>query len=206
MVLERSAAAEVRGVPEGVPPELDSFTRGFVRKCARQLAGRFGFRPQDREEIEQRLYLKLVRRLPAADPDDPKWKAFVAITVRRHIVSMIRDQEAEKRDHRRVCSLHVNVSVDERPAELADTIGEDAIPSRRVRARRSPQELAELLLDVTECLADLNDAQQREFCERLKHASIAQAARDMGIPRTTLNAWLVKLRRRFEERGLRDYV
>ena len=50
------------------------------------------------------------------------------------------------------------------------------------------------------------ESRLRELCERLKHDSISQVARDMGIARTTLNAWLSKLRSRFEECGLRDYL
>ncbi len=194
------------GSAAGSSNGIDSFTRGFVRKSARELAGRFGFKKQDRDEIEQRLYLKLARELHRADPQDRKWKAFVAITVRRHIVSMIRDNEAAKRDHRRACSLHVTVGTPDGPMELAYTIGEHEIPSRRGCVKRSPQELTELTLDVTECLSEVTDDRQREFYERLKRDSIAQIARDMGIPRTTLNAWLAKLRRRFEERGLKDYL
>jgi len=185
---------------------LDSFTQGFVRKSARQLAGQHGFKRQDRDEIEQRLYLKLAPSLPHADPDDPRWKAFVAITVRRHIASMIRDSLAEKRDHRLAGSIHVIVHTDEGRAELADMLGEHEVPSRRGCVKRSAQEQAELTQDISASLADITDKTQREFYERLKHDSISQVARDMDIPRTTLNAWLGKLRSRFEERGLKDYL
>jgi RNA polymerase sigma factor (sigma-70 family) len=187
--------------------ELDAFTCGYVRKAARQLAGQYGFRRGDRDEIEQRLYLKLVRRLHQADPQDPKWKAFVAKTVSRHIASMIRDARAEKRDHRRTTSIHVVIGSDDSgPIELADTIGEDETPSRRLRDLRGAQDLTEMRIDLDACIDTLPDGRQREFCERLKRDSISQVARDMGIARTTLNTWLGKLRRRFEECGLRDYV
>lgn len=185
---------------------LDSFTRGYVRKAARQLAGKYGFRQGERDDVEQRLYLKLARTLHLADPDDPKWKAFVAKTVGRHVASMIRDAKADKRDHRRTSSIHVVIGADDDgPIELSDTIGEDEIPSRRTRNRRSAQDLAELQFDLATCIGELCDRRHRELCERLKHDSISQVARDMGIARTTLNAWLGKLRSRFEEGGLREY-
>lgn len=203
MLKERNSHGS-NGSEAGSSNDIDSFTRGFVRKSARELAGRFGFKKQDRAEIEQRLYLKLAKELHRADPNDPKWKAFVAVTVRRHIVSMVRDQEAAKRDHRRACSLNVTVRTPEGLADLADTVGEHQGTSSGSRVSR--QRLMELTLDVTECIADINDDRHREFCERLKHDSIAQIARDMGIPRTTLNFWLAKLRSRFEERGLKDYL
>ena len=187
--------------------KIDTFTQGFVRKAARQLAGKHGFRESDRDEIEQRLYLKLAARMDQADPDDPKWKAFVAKTVRRHIASMIRDNRAQKRDHRKTCALHMVVDVDEDgPITLAETLSEQECKSRRGWCFRSGVELADLAMDLASWVEELPDPRHREFCERLKHDSIAQVARDMGIPRTTLNAWLRKLRERFEERGLKDYL
>ena len=196
-----SGSAGANGQP------LDSFTQGFVQKAARQLAGKHGFRESDRDEIEQRLYLKLTARLGQADPDDPKWKAFVAKTVRRHIASMIRDNRAQKRDHRKTSALHTVVDVDEDgPITLAETLSERECKARRGWSFRSASELADLAMDLAACMEELPDPRHREFCERLKHDSIAQVARDMGIPRTTLNAWLRKVRERFEERGLKDYL
>ena len=43
--------------------------------------------------------------------------------------------------------------------------------------------------------------------ELLMTVPIAQAARALGIPRSTFyDAYLAKLRRAFEDRGLRDYL
>lgn len=196
-----SSSAHVNG------RSIDTFTQGFVRKAARQLAGKHGFGERDRDEIEQRLYLKLAARMDQADPDDPKWKAFVAKTVRRHIASMIRDNQAEKRDHRRSCSIQMVVGTeDDMPITLAEAMSEQECKARRGWCLRSPQDLTELAMDLATCTEELPDPRHREFCERLKHDSIAQVARDMAIPRTTLNAWLRKLRERFEERGLKDYL
>ena len=187
--------------------KIDPFTEGYVRKSARQLVGKFGFTKSDRGDIEQKLYLKLAKHLPCDDPENPKWKAFVALAVKRCIANIVRDKQAEKRDHRRVCSIHVVIGEDDEGAvELADTISEQESRSRRGRSYRSQQELAELLMDVAACIADLPDARHREFCERLKHDSISQAARDMDIPRTTLHAWIGKLLATFEDKGLKDYL
>jgi len=186
--------------------KLDPFTRNFVRKCARQLVGRFGFKQQDREDIEQSLYLKLAKRLRTADPDDPKWKALLAISARRHIVSLIRVREAEKRNHRRSCSINVRIGGPEGTVELSATVTSSEIPSHRRQMERSEQEQLELAMDVNDCIAEIADGDQREFLERLKTDSIAQVARDMDIPRTTLNSWLHGLRKKFEKRSLKDYL
>ena len=95
---------------------------------------------------------------------------------------------------------------DNGPIELAATIGEDETPFRRLRNRRAAQDLAEMRIDLDACIDEFCDGRLRELCERLKHDSISQVARDMGIARTTLNAWLSKVRSRFEDCGLRDYL
>ena len=69
-----------------------------------------------------------------------------------------------------------------------------------------PIQAARTTVHLPDSLADVPDDKQRELCERLKYDSIAQIARDMQIPRTTLNAWIRKLRQRFESLGLKDYL
>jgi RNA polymerase sigma factor (sigma-70 family) len=185
---------------------IDPFTQGFVRKSARQLAGKFGFTEQDRDDIEQRLYLKLTRHFHEADPDDPIWKAFVAKTVRRHLANMIRDNQARKRDHRRARSLHTNIGTEDGPVERAMTVASTDVPSRRASQRRNENDLANLRMDIADAIADLDSHAHRDLCERLKHDSLSQVARDLGIPRTTVDAWRRKVRCRFEDCALEDYL
>jgi RNA polymerase sigma factor (sigma-70 family) len=184
---------------------LDEFTLGFVRKRARQLVGRHGFRPCDRQEIEQRLFVKLAKRLHAADPDSPQWKAYVATTVNHGIANMIRDLRAEKRDHRRSCSIHTIVDQDDNgPVELVDTIGPKEANARLGIAPRDAVALAELCMDVADVMAQLPD-DLRELCERLRHDSVSQVARDMGVPRTTVSTAVGRLRDFFENAGMHWY-
>lgn len=187
--------------------KIDSFTEGYIKKSVRQLIGKFGITETDIEDVEQKLFLKLAKHLPSDNPDAPQWKAFVATTVKRCIANMVRDTRAEKRDHRRVRSIHVVICVDDDgPVELADVIGDHEVPVRRLRSRRNSQELASLRMDLDDLTAELRDARHREFMQRLKHDSISQVARDMDLPPTTLGSWLRKLRQKFEDTGLRDYL
>ena len=185
---------------------LDEFTLGYVRKRARQLVGKHGFRESDRDEIEQRLFLKLAKRLHTADPNCPKWKAYVATTVSHGIASMIRDNQAEKRDHRKSCSIHTIVAKDDDgPVELSDTIGPREANARLGIAPRSDAAQAELGMDVSDVMAQLPD-DLRDLCQRLQHDSVSQIARDMGVPRTTVSTAVGKLRAFFEEAGMRRHL
>lgn len=185
---------------------IDSFTRGYVRKRALQLVGSHGFRESDREEIEQRLFLKLAKRLHKADPHDPKWKAYVATTVSHCIASMIRDNRAEKRDHRKSCSIYAVVGTDEDgPIELSDTIGPREANARLGTTPRSDAALAELGMDVADVMARLPD-ELRDLCVRLQRDSVSQIARDMGVPRTTVSTAVARLRDYFEKAGMRRHL
>jgi len=186
-----------------VSEAIDSFTRCYIRKQSRQLVGKRGFHDADREDIEQQLYLKLTPYLHQADPESPRWKAFVAKTVGHQIVSMIRHNEREMRDHRRVGSIHELVAGDDNErVEMAHAIGEDETPGRRSRVRRTDQDCADLRIDLDACIEGLEDPRFRDFCERLKHDSIARVASDLGIPRTTANAWLAKIRAQLRDHEL----
>ncbi|MCX7428988.1 MAG: hypothetical protein NTW96_25600 [Planctomycetia bacterium] len=46
----------------------------------------------------------------------------------------------------------------------------------------------------------------RDLAERLKSQTISKIARDIGVPRTTLNESVRRLRQRFENGGLKDYL
>jgi len=185
---------------------VDAFTLGYVRKRARQLVGKHGFRETDREEIEQRLLLKLAGRLHTARPDDPKWKAYLATAASHGIASMIRDKQAEKRDHRKSSSIHAVVGADEDgPIELSDTIGPREANARLGIAPRSDAALAELGMDVADVMAGLPE-DLRDLCLRLKHGSVSQVAREMGVPRTTLAAAVARLRELFEKAGMHRHL
>jgi RNA polymerase sigma-70 factor (ECF subfamily) len=186
-------------------PSPDSFTLGYVRKHARQLVGRYGFAPSDQQEIEQRLLLKLTPRLPEAKADCPKWKSFVAKTVKRHIATLIRDAVAEKRAPSRCGSLNVSVHGEDGPVELIHTLGPDQAGARLQRSPRSDEQLAELRMDMAAIIASL-PPDLRDVCVRLQHDSISQVARDLGVPRTTLSTMIGRLRERFDKGGLREFL
>jgi hypothetical protein len=59
--------------------------------------------------------------------------------------------------------------------------------------------------DITEVVTKLPD-ELRDLAERLKTRSVSEIARDMGVPRTTLNESVRRLCRRFESAGLKDYL
>lgn len=188
-------------------PILDRFAERLIHRKARQLARVPGFSPSDREDIAQELRLKLLMHSAGYDPQQGHRHAFVTALVERHAANLLRAKRAEKRDHRSVRSLSMQLADDaeEGPVELTDAISPRHLDARLGRASREEHELAELAMDVSEAIAGL-PPELREVAQRLKTDTLSQIARDLGVPRTTLSDRVRKLRRCFEQTGLGDYV
>ena len=187
-------------------PEIDAFSARLIRRKARYLATWAGFTSSDRADLEQEMRLKLLKQLKSFDPAQGDRRAFVATVIERFSVNILRDQIAEKRDHRRASSLNVSVeSEDNGPVELAQTIGDHEANARLCLAPRSDSEKAELAMDIAEVVARLPDDLQ-DLCQRLQRDSISQVARDLDMPRSTLYASVYELRRRFEEAAMRRHL
>jgi transposase-like protein len=59
--------------------------------------------------------------------------------------------------------------------------------------------------DLAEVI-DSMPGELRDLAKRMKTQSISAIAREIGVPRTTLNDAVRRLRQRFEQAGLRDYL
>ena len=187
--------------------ELDPFVKRLVRRKAQQLAGRAGIPRSDRQDIEQHLYLVLVKQWHRFDPQTGHLQAFVTTVVERAVANVFRDRLAEKRDRRRCnVSLSAMTSVGEEGEEkLAETLTADEHRSRMGERVRSDQELFEFAEDVEALLLGLSPP-LRKICRLLMHHSISAVARKTKIARTTLNDTLRRLRQRFEDAGLQNYL
>jgi RNA polymerase sigma factor (sigma-70 family) len=194
-----------------VPPTehdqiLDDFACNLIKRKARRLARRPGFSHEDIEDIEQELALKLWESRSAFRPEKGSHEAFVTVVVNRAVSNILRERAAAKRDHRRVTSLNTKVpGGPESPGDLGSSLAQDAHDARLGSSPRSPEERADLAFDVAEQLDSLPEG-QRDLAERLKSQTVSEAAREMGVPRTTVQDAARRLRQPFEDAGLREYL
>ena len=191
---------------EKFDPSNDRFLRGIIRKKANQLVHHAGFTHQDRKVIEQDLSLKVLQSMPQFDPKRSHFKQFIATVVERHVATILRDKKAQKRDCRGVRSLNEIVdNSEDGPIELAETISTSDHDKRLGRKLRSDTDLADMCLDVAVVIGSLPE-KLLELAEYLKTDSISEISRRTGVPRTTLNERLKKLRQLFEDKSLQEYL
>jgi len=178
----------------------------LIRERVKRLIGRHGFTASDRDDLEQDMALHLLECLRRQQQPIDAPEGFFRKVIADYAVTLVRRRKAEKRDHRRLSSLHDKVlDEDGEYVERARVIPEDHTQSRLQTAPRSRLEDVELVHDVAAVLAKL-PPDLRDLCERLKHHSITEVARQLGVPRTTLHDAIRRLRQHFEEAGLRDYL
>jgi RNA polymerase sigma-70 factor, ECF subfamily len=171
--------------------KINRFAHGIIRRKIKQLIGRAGFTKEDRKDLEQELILRLLKSLSSFNPDQAHRNVFTTTVIERYVANILRDKQAEKRDHRRIGSLNVPIDMgDDDVGELADLISQIEYDARRGRQPRSDEDLAQLVQDMAEVLAHLPD-DLRELAERLKTQKVAEIARENGIPRTTLNGSVI---------------
>jgi RNA polymerase sigma-70 factor (ECF subfamily) len=185
------------------PPDVtDRFVKKFTRLVARELIAEDVYPESDLEDLVQELQLAVVERAPRFDAERAKWSTFVKTVVRRRAISLRRRQMAECRaGGREVSSLNVTFEdEDGQTTTLANLVREDQSFGYLGRDYQSDEDQAALAMDVATVISKL-PTELRELCELLKHGSIADVARDRGIPRTTLRHQLNKIREAFVAAG-----
>ena len=91
------------------------------------------------------------------------------------------------------------------PIELGKTISVRQLEARLGQFRRSEVEQASLRIDLAQQMAKLPPDHQR-LLELLKTVTMAEACRRMKISPAKAYRWMKKIRERFTDAGLRDYL
>jgi len=184
--------------------KLSGYMTKMIQCKARSLVGQVGLTADDVEDIEQELSTHLLERLPKFDPDKASPNTFAARLVDKKICSILRYRTQEIRDSRnKPRSLNEYVPDGEgSTVQLGYTLERD---ERASLPRLTPEQETALRLDVESVLASL-PPDVRHLAELLKHMSMSDAAKEMGMPRTTLYRLRCKLRKALEAAGLDEKI
>lgn len=180
---------------------LDAQLPVMIRVGALRLLGRAGLTRQDLPDLEQQLLACVLRAESRFDPARASERTFYARVIANEGSKLVRARQAMKRGQR-AASLD---EVGEEGACLGSTIAQDAHQRRLERCPRTAEEQAELKFDMDEFIQRLPE-HLAKLAEEMKNKPIAQIARELGVPRTTLNGLVEVLRRRLEAAGFREHL
>jgi len=184
----------------GFDDHLDPHAYRYVAFKSHQLAGRYGFSRDDAEDIQQELLLDLLRRSRSYDGRRCARQTFAHRVVENRASDLIAFQTAACRDFR-ICRLSLDApvgSIHGEPFTLADMIA-DTRPGHTECDWR-------LRWDVRQAIAALPE-EHAAICKLLLlgENALSVAARTRAS-RATLYRRLRKIRRHFDEAGLRRYL
>ncbi len=177
----------------------------MIRHRARELAKRYRFRSSDRQDLAQELTLHVLKIWRKFGHQVKDRDAFLSKVLSRHAITLVRRYKAKKRNDQAVVSLSDLVENEGEEAELGDTLLEEVHDFRLGSKQRPGLEQQALVADVATVLAKL-PPHLRDLCQRLQKQTVAEIARDTGVPPTTLHDHIQRLREIFTEAGLQNYL
>ena len=178
---------------------FDSTTRYIIRKHARSVVQAAGLPRYDREDVEQELLLHLWRRQGRYTPARGKRSTFVRCVIERKAAVLLASARSQRRDRRREAY------------SLDECVGEGSNETRRIdlfdqddylrSTNGSEQERVHRQLDVERLLARLRPEDQR-LARLLMKDKVAEVARELGVPRSSLYSQIARIRSQLEVAGL----
>ncbi|MCC6678136.1 MAG: sigma-70 family RNA polymerase sigma factor [Phycisphaerales bacterium] len=161
---------------------MDTPTLSFLLRLARIKAGQVA-QSLDPEDTAQDLVLEVLIRFPKFDPDRATAEAFVEQVMKGKVCKLLRDRQRLKRGG---------------TARSPGPLPERADPSDFIRD-------ADLRMDLETVLEHIPDA-LRAACDQLQRETVSEAARAIGVPRSTLDSALNGLQSQFRKASLDRYL
>jgi len=185
----------------------DNFVRSVINRQVGKLIAKSDFSHQDRGDLVQEVYVRATKSLQLYDPSVGHLYPYVCTVVQRHLANVVRDRSVVKRATVGRVSLSNTIRGDDgAQIEMSQTLHDKDQDRRLGRSRRlGEEELNDLRMDLATFMTKLPEKFQDVLRRRQTH-SMTEISRDLGIPRTTLNDWMLLIRKLFEEAGFERYL
>jgi DNA-directed RNA polymerase specialized sigma24 family protein len=164
---------------------VDGYVAGLIRLKARRMAVQLELCRADEEDIVQDLHLEVVMQSRAYDSGRGEWRPFLRVVVEH------RCHKLAKRYFR----SHRHQLVD--GTEMGSGISRADLHRRVHRGATAPDDNPDVRIDVRGILRRLSD-EDREFCRDLSSESISETARRRGLPRSTVQYHIERLKKSFQ--------
>ncbi len=184
---------------------VDSYAAFFVAYKARTLTRMPIFSVDDFEDLQQELMIAYLHAWPSFDPSKGDRRSFIKAVINNAAQNLVENTEAQKRwTGITLTSLAAAVSDQDDSLTLADMISNDDGLWDSVYLGYD-QLSADLRHDLDRAISQLPPDLAR-ICLLLKTRTITEIAAETGIPRTTIQDVVKKLRKIMGKAGLRIYL
>lgn len=184
---------------------VDSYAAFFVAYKAKTLTRMPMFSADDFEDLQQELMIAYLHAWPSFDPSKGDRRSFIKASVNNAARNLVVAAEAQKRwTGITLTSLATAISDQDDSPTLADAISNDDGLWDSVYLGYD-QLSVDLRHDLDRAISQL-PADLARICLLLKTRTITEIAAETGIPRTTIQDAVKKLRKIMGKAGLRIYL
>lgn len=157
------------------------------------------------DDLTQDAMTRVVMGLPSFDPDRGALTTFIDRVTHSSVIDSWRKQSAQKRGRFRTLSLDAMAEDAESSVDdLTWQLGAGG-PLSTPTDRQPAGDGAELKQDIAATLENLPDS-TRKLCQMVMRIGVSQTASELGVARGTIRRRLKKLRRLFEDAGMKNYL
>ncbi len=158
------------------------YTRKLIQIKAKRLVQQPGFTDADRDDVEQELRLRLLRKAHHFESSRGSLNTFVARVVKSGIVTLVRERRRQKRRPTLPQRSLAEPVMATETTSLADVLSQSDADRRLGNATTS--ELQQFIdQDAVAVGLQAADPQLRKLFERLESGTVAVVARHLGLSR-----------------------
>ncbi len=180
---------------------LTDYAKSLIKFKARQLSRRQDFQSAELEDLQQELWLVLVKAAEQFDPAKASLDTFIDRVVNTAVAMLVRARQRRKRGNGfPVQSLDQElVPSSETPEPLAAAVSADDLARRTGTKPADETSRREDVEAIEHALAQMPE-EIRDLCRKLMGGTVASVARDLGISRRQVRK-IIELAKPFFERA-----
>jgi RNA polymerase sigma-70 factor, ECF subfamily len=171
-----------------IDPQHLAFANIVIRAEIKKRRQRGIIRRADAEDIASEVMARLLEVWDRFDPERGNREAYINQVVSTRLVSLLRERNAQKRR----AKIEPIDAGDERLADRS-WCGDEWL------------RVIDLRVDLNIAFSKLSP-KQRAICDQLLRDLVSPAAKEMGVPRSTLRYAVTKIRQIFRDAGLEEYL
>jgi DNA-directed RNA polymerase specialized sigma24 family protein len=171
-----------------IDPKDLQFANVVIPAEVKKLFLRGIIRRDEQEDFASELMVRLLAVWETYDPARGPREAFINQVVNTRLVSILRERHSRTRRAK-------TEPINPRDERLADPTWSGDGWLRQI----------DLRVDLTVAFGKLNP-KQRAICDQLLREALSPAAKEMGVPRSTLRDAVAKIRQIFRDAGLEEYL
>ena len=176
----------------------NDYAHTLIRVKAKQVVRGRGFNRSDLPDVEQELFVQLIKQAPNFDPERSSLNTFIAKVVESAVGMLVRRRRRDKRSPgqgAQIQSLETTIDAGSgSPTPLWATITPEDQDRKTGKVSMTDAELLELVESVRFVLSGLPEDLQR-ICRQLMRTNRADATRELNISRRKLGMAIDEIRK-----------